>query len=99
MNYVLFIANGISTICPLLRSHTNWTLDNDKFRSQTAPDSSVLYLLDGKMKSFDVYINFLLFFLNSDSPETCWRCTQSSNAWVIFDLKHEYIITGIRIIG
>ncbi|CAF0833713.1 unnamed protein product [Rotaria sordida] len=33
------------------------------------------------------------------SNDTYWCCTQSNNAWVIFDLKHEYNLTGMRIIG
>ncbi|CAF4544182.1 unnamed protein product [Rotaria sp. Silwood1] len=72
--------NAISHIYPLIRSHSNWTLDSDKFRSPTAEDSSIQNLLDF-------------------STEAYWRCTQSKNAWIIFDLKHEYNITGMRIIG
>ncbi|CAF2772833.1 unnamed protein product [Rotaria sp. Silwood2] len=74
------IRNAVSHICPLLRSHPNWTLDSDKFRSVTAEDSSVQNLLDM-------------------SNDTYWHCTESKNAWIIFDLKHEYNITGMRIIG
>ncbi|CAF1229518.1 unnamed protein product [Adineta steineri] len=33
------------------------------------------------------------------SIQTYWCSTQSNNAWVIYDFKHEHNINGIRIIG
>ncbi|CAF4791570.1 unnamed protein product, partial [Rotaria socialis] len=72
--------NDASSMFPLLRSHSNWTLDSEKYRSPTAENSSVQNLLD-------------------ISPETYWTCLLARNGWVVFDLKHEYSINGIRIIG
>ncbi|CAF4466895.1 unnamed protein product [Rotaria socialis] len=72
--------NDASYMFPLLRSHSNWTLDSEKYRSPTAENSSVQNLLD-------------------ISPETYWTCLLARNGWVAFDLKHEYSINGIRIIG
>ncbi|CAF4114841.1 unnamed protein product [Rotaria magnacalcarata] len=72
--------NDTSYMFPLLRSHSNWTLDSEKYRSPTAENSSVQNLLD-------------------ISPETYWTCLLARNGWVVFDLKHEYSINGIRIVG
>lgn len=33
------------------------------------------------------------------TTDTVWCSTQSRGAWVIFDFKHQYNLTGIRIIG
>jgi hypothetical protein len=41
------LGNAVSSVYPLLRSHPNWTLDSNEFRSQTAQDSSIENLLDG----------------------------------------------------
>ena len=47
-DYVLLgLGKAISYVYPLLRSHANWTLDSDDFRSSTAENSSVQNLLDG----------------------------------------------------
>ncbi|CAF4100438.1 unnamed protein product [Rotaria sp. Silwood2] len=73
-------ANVIPYVHPLLRSHPNWTLDSEEFRSQTDANSSVQNLLDTSSGSY-------------------WCCTQNKGAWVIFDLKHQYNISGMRIIG
>ncbi|CAF1426534.1 unnamed protein product [Adineta steineri] len=73
-------ANVIPYVHPLLRSHPNWTLDSEEFRSNTDINSSVQNLLD-------------------TSNGTFWCCTQNKDAWVIFDLKHQFNISGMRIIG
>ncbi|CAF5129386.1 unnamed protein product, partial [Rotaria magnacalcarata] len=72
--------NAIPYVHPLLRSHPNWALDSDEFRSPTDNNSSVQNLLDTTSGSY-------------------WCCRQNKDAWVIFDLKHQYNISGVRIIG
>ena len=59
-----FQANAIPYVHPLLRSHPNWTLDSDEFRSRTDPNSSVQNLLDGNIRRSceswnDVCLSFL----------------------------------------
>jgi hypothetical protein len=74
------MTNVIPYVHPLIRSHPNWTLDSDEFRSSTDINSSVQNLLD-------------------PSSGTFWCSTQNKDAWVIFDLKHQHNISGMRIIG
>ncbi|CAF0885690.1 unnamed protein product [Adineta ricciae] len=75
-----FTTNIIPYVHPLLRSHPNWTLDSDEFRSRTDINSSVQNLLDA-------------------SSGTYWCSTQPRDAWVVFDLKHQFNISGMRVIG
>ena len=42
------LGNPLSQGYPLLRTHPNWTLDSDEFRSSTAVNSSVQNLLNRK---------------------------------------------------
>jgi hypothetical protein len=41
----------------------------------------------------------LIIIILLASTGTYWCCTQNKDAWVIFDLKHQYNISGMRIIG
>ncbi len=96
----LFKANVIPYVHPLIRSHPNWTLDSEEFRSSTDVNSSVQNLLDSKKKIglFNDLKKKHLFLLLATSG-TFWCSTQNKDAWVIFDLKHPYNISGMRIIG
>ena len=97
--YFLFQDNVIPYVHPLLRSHPNWTLDSDEFRSRTNPNSSVQNLLDGNIHL--LYLFSLKYIYNSIlvSTGTFWSCALNRDAFVIFDLKHQFNISGIRIIG
>jgi len=47
-NEDLFLVTVIPYVHPLIRTRSNWTLNSDEFRSQTAANSSVENLLDSK---------------------------------------------------
>jgi hypothetical protein len=75
----------------------NWILDSEEFRSPTDVNSSVQNLLDCEKECFVLIIIREIYLLASSG--TYWTSTQNRDAWVIFDLKHQYNISGIRILG